>query len=129
MFLPADGKRGSGKRVWKTYPVIHEWSGDVELLILDETVLQTSQRSGDPVLKDIIEGCGQYIGLGRNRPRNNGWYGRFIVENFSQQMSFRRPASQRSATLHSTAYRFAPRLSASQLNATFYSEFLHRCAT
>jgi hypothetical protein len=82
LFLPSDGKRGSGSRVWKTLPFIPEWSGDVELIVLDETVLQTSQRSGNPVLQDIIEACGQYIGLGRFRPRNNGWYGRFTVENF-----------------------------------------------
>jgi hypothetical protein len=79
-FLPADGRRGSGKRVWKTYPTIANWSGMVELLILDETVLQTSMRTGNTVLQDILEGAGQYIGLGRFRPRNNGWYGRFTIE-------------------------------------------------
>ena len=82
LFLPSDGKPGSGKRVWKRYPVIHYWSGEVELIILDETVLQTSAHTGNPVLQDICEGAGQYIGLGRFRPRNNGHYGRFIIENF-----------------------------------------------
>jgi hypothetical protein len=85
LFLPADGRRGSGKRVWKTYPVLPEWEGDVELIVLDETVLQTSRASGNPVLQDIVEGAGQFIGLGRFRPRNNGYYGRFIVENFALQ--------------------------------------------
>jgi hypothetical protein len=83
LFLPADGKRGSGKRVWKTYPVLHQWSGDVELIILDETVLQTSHRSGNTILQDIVEGAGQFIGLHRFRPRKNGWYGRFVVTNFA----------------------------------------------
>jgi len=83
LFLPADGRRGSGKRVWKTYPVIHTWQGDVELIILDETVLQTSLRSNNPILQDIVEGAGQYIGLGRFRPRNNGHYGRFTVSRFA----------------------------------------------
>ena len=83
LFLPADGKRGSGKRVWKTYPVLHQWSGDVELIILDETVLQTSHRSGNAILQDIVEGAGQFIGLHRFRPRKNGWYGRFVVTNFA----------------------------------------------
>jgi hypothetical protein len=82
LFLPADGRRGSGKRVWKTYPILPEWSGDVELVILDETVLQTSKRTGNPVLQDIAESAGQFIGLGRFRPKNNGWYGRFTVEDF-----------------------------------------------
>jgi hypothetical protein len=84
LFLPADGRSGSGKRVWKYYPFIPEWEGDVELIVLDETVNQTSQRTGNPVLHDIVEGAGQYIGLGRFRPRNNA-YGRFIVDNFTLQ--------------------------------------------
>jgi hypothetical protein len=83
LFLPADGRRGSGKRVWKTYPLIAEWGGDVEFIVLDETVLQTSRTTNNPVLQDIAEGAGQYIGLGRFRPRNNGFYGRFIVDNFT----------------------------------------------
>ena len=82
LFLPSDGKRGSGKRVWKTYPTLLEWGGDVEVVILDETVLQTSQRSGNPILQDICEGAGQFIGFGRFRPRQNGWYGRFTIEDF-----------------------------------------------
>jgi len=82
LFLPSDGVRGSGKRVWKRYPIIPEWGGEVELIVLDETVLQTSRATNNPVLQDIVEGAGQYIGLGRFRPRNNGFYGRFIVEDF-----------------------------------------------
>ncbi len=83
LFLPADGRRGSGKRIWKQYPFIPEWDGDVELIVLDETVLQTSRSSGNPVLQDIVEGAGQFIGLGRFRPRNNGYYGRFTIETFA----------------------------------------------
>jgi hypothetical protein len=82
LFLPADGRRGSGKRVWKQYPIIPEWGGNVEIIVIDETVLQTSRVTGNPVLQDICEGAGQYIGLGRFRPRNNGFYGRFLIENF-----------------------------------------------
>jgi hypothetical protein len=82
LFLSADGRPGSGSRVWKTYPVIHEWGGLCEFIILDEVVLQSSRTSGNPVLQDIVEGAGQYIGLGRFRPRKRGYYGRFVVENF-----------------------------------------------
>jgi hypothetical protein len=82
LFLPADGRRGSGKRVWKTYPLIaNPWGGVVELIIVDETVLQTSVRNTDhTVLEEVVNGAGQYIGLGRFRPRQNGWYGRFTIE-------------------------------------------------
>lgn len=83
LFLSPTGKRGAGgTRVWKHYPIIREWKGDAELIVLDETVLQTSERTGRSVLEDIVEGAGQYIGLGRFRPRNNGYYGRFAIENF-----------------------------------------------
>src|SRR5262245_41948837 len=71
LFLPSNSKRGGGSRVWKTYPCIPEWDGNVELIVLDETVLQTSRTSGNPVLQDIAESAGQFIGLGRFRPRNN----------------------------------------------------------
>jgi hypothetical protein len=82
LFLPADGKRGSGKRVWKTYPCLPEWGGDVEVIVLDETSLQTSRQTGNTVLQDIVEGAGQFVGIGRFRPLNNGYYGRFSVEGF-----------------------------------------------
>jgi hypothetical protein len=72
LFQPADGKRGSGKRVEKCYPIIHEWSGAVTFLILDETITED-------VFRQVLEGAGQFIGIGRFRPRNNGFYGRFKV--------------------------------------------------
>lgn len=71
LFLPSDGKRGGGKRVWKCYPVIHQWEGKVTVIVLDEMV--------KPVVEDYLTGAGRYIGIGRFRPRNNGFYGRFTV--------------------------------------------------
>lgn len=83
LFLPADGRRGSGKRVWKTYPFVFPWKGIVEVIVLDETVLHTSQRDkSKSVLQEIVEGSGQYIGIGRFRPRQNGYYGRFGIDDF-----------------------------------------------
>lgn len=83
LLLPSDGRRGSGRRVWKTYPILYQWGGEVELLILDETVLQTSVRLADKVvLEEVLYAAGQYIGLHRFRPRNNGRYGRFMVSDF-----------------------------------------------
>lgn len=73
LFVPSDGIRGSGKRVDKCFPVIHQWGGDVTFYILDETVTED-------VFKNILEQAGKFIGIGRFRPRNNGFYGRFTVE-------------------------------------------------
>lgn len=73
LFLPADGKRGSGKRVWKNMPIIHAWEGKVTFVILDENITQ-------PVFTKILEESGKFIGVGTFRPRQNGMYGRFSVE-------------------------------------------------
>lgn len=73
LFLPADGKRGSGKRVWKNMPIIHEWSGEVEFLVLDENIVES-------VFTRVLEESGKFIGVGTFRPRQNGMFGRFSVE-------------------------------------------------
>lgn len=72
LFVPADGKRGSGKRVEKCFPVISHWSGDVTFYVLDETITPD-------VFSKHLEEAGKFIGVGRFRPRNNGFYGRFKV--------------------------------------------------
>lgn len=72
LFVPADGKRGSGKRVEKCFPIIHEWAGAVRFLILDEIITKE-------VFHKVLTGAGQFIGIGRFRPRNNGFYGRFQI--------------------------------------------------
>jgi hypothetical protein len=76
LFVPADGKRGSGKRVKKCFPFIQNWKGDVEFLILDETITEE-------VFRYHLEQAGSFIGIGRFRPRNNGFYGRFMVEDLA----------------------------------------------
>jgi hypothetical protein len=53
--------------------VIHEWGGNVEFLIIDETIT-------NDVFTSVIKQAGAFIGIGRFRPRNNGFYGRFTVE-------------------------------------------------
>ncbi|CCJ07097.1 hypothetical protein [Methylocystis sp. SC2] len=80
LFLPSDGRRGGPKRVMKYYPIIPEWEADAEFIIVDETVLQSSLKDKSrTVFQDVLEGAGQFIGIGRFRPRNNGYYGRFEV--------------------------------------------------
>jgi len=73
LFVPSDGRRGGSKRVSKWFPTIAEWNGTVEFLILDETITED-------VFAEVIDQAGKFIGVGRFRPRNNGYYGRFTVE-------------------------------------------------
>lgn len=85
LFVPASGKRGDGKRVWRTFPLIRQWSGTVVFMVLDEVILQTYADTTKPVFQHVLEQAGQIIGIGRFRPRNNGYYGRFIVEGMEVQ--------------------------------------------
>lgn len=73
LFVPADGKRGGSKRVWKWFPVIEEWSGKVNFHIFDELI-------SNEVFETHLIDAGQFIGIGFFRPRNNGYFGRFSVE-------------------------------------------------
>ena len=76
LFVPSDGKRGGGKRVDKCFPTIQEWRGEVTFFVLDETITE------DVFLNHLTQ-AGQFIGIGRFRPRNNGFYGRFAVDGVS----------------------------------------------
>lgn len=75
LFVPADGKRGGGKRVFKTFPVLREWRTQASLYIFDPVI------KPEKVLEYLVH-AGKFIGMGRFRPRNNGFYGRFTIENF-----------------------------------------------
>jgi hypothetical protein len=72
LFVPADGRRGSGKRVSKCFPLVQSWSGEVTFHVLDNMITQ-------PVFETHLREAGNFIGIGRFRPRNNGYYGRFKV--------------------------------------------------
>ena len=77
LFVPADGRRGGGKRVWKTFPVIPSWTGVTEIIILDPVLTDKPAK-----VEEYLKHAGRFIGMGRFRPRNNGFYGRFTVEKF-----------------------------------------------
>lgn len=68
----ADGKRNSGTRVPRKFPVIREWDAKAVFYVLDETITQS-------VFTRYLEEAGKFIGIGRFRPRNGGFYGRFHV--------------------------------------------------
>lgn len=72
LFVPSEGVRGGGKRVWKCFPLINQWKGTVRFMILDDTIT-------DAVFEKHLKEAGNFIGIGRFRPRNNGYYGRFRV--------------------------------------------------
>ena len=69
----SDGVRGSGKRVPRRFPVMPEWSSEFELFILDPIITE-------PVLREMLNIAGLFIGIGRFRPEKGGTNGRFRVE-------------------------------------------------
>ena len=73
LFVPANGMRGNGKRVWRCFPRISNWEGQVKFVVLDETMTRD-------VFFEQLQQAGAFVGIGRFRPRNNGYYGRFSVE-------------------------------------------------
>lgn len=75
VFVPSDGKAGSGSRVWKRFPRLSpgEWDGVVEFIVIDEQITES-------VFVKTIQEAGSFIGVGRFRPQNSGYYGRFNVK-------------------------------------------------
>jgi hypothetical protein len=66
------GKSG-GKVVIRIYPMVNEWSAEVEFHIIDDVITPD-------VFKQVAEIAGRNIGIGRFRPQNGGFNGRFTVE-------------------------------------------------
>jgi hypothetical protein len=75
LFVPSDGIRGSGKRVWKHFPVIHTWETEITIFILDNTITRE-------IFERYFEEAGKFIGLGFFRPGRGGTKGRFSVSKF-----------------------------------------------
>jgi hypothetical protein len=73
IYANADGKRGSGKRVWRIFPTIPKWEGTARFVIFDDAITK------EVFERHLIE-AGRYVGVGRFRAENGGLYGRFQVE-------------------------------------------------
>jgi hypothetical protein len=73
LFVPSDGKRGGGKRVWKYFPRIDEWSGKVTFFLFDDVITED-------IFRQVLAASGMLVGIGRFRPQNCGFYGRFSVK-------------------------------------------------
>ena len=79
LFVPSNGRRGDGTRVERVFPLIPEWEADVTIHIIDETITED-------VLARHLREAGMLIGVGRFRPRNNGFYGRFTLVSLDEEM-------------------------------------------
>lgn len=73
IYSNADGVRGSGKRVYRRFPIMAPWSASFQALILDPEITQD-------VFRRHLEVAGKYRGIGRWRPEKGGQNGRFVIE-------------------------------------------------
>lgn len=74
----ADGVRGSGKRVKRSFPVIPKWAATAEFTVLDDTVTPE-------VFERTLTAAGMGIGIGRFRAEKGGLNGRFRPTKFYWQ--------------------------------------------
>lgn len=73
LFVPSDGIPGSGKRVMKCFPVVHQWGGDVTVHVVDDEIT--------PQIFEKVAGLAfSLVGVGRFRPEKRGVYGRAAVK-------------------------------------------------
>lgn len=76
LFVPSDGRAGGGKRVYKRFPRIDGWQGELMIYVFDDLIPEA-------VFRKVLESSGQLVGIGRFRPQSRGFYGRYTVESFS----------------------------------------------
>jgi len=78
VFVNSNGQRGGGTRVWRTFPLIEQWSGDLQIVVIDQLITEE-------VLREHLECAGLLIGIGRFRPENRGFYGRFKLKSLREE--------------------------------------------
>lgn len=78
IYSNADGVRGSGKRVYRRFPVLAPWTAKFEVLILDPEITRD-------VFQRMLEVAGKFRGIGRWRPEKGGQNGRFAIDNLEWQ--------------------------------------------
>lgn len=75
--VPSDGMTGGTKRVPKAFPQVKDWTGTVDVSVLDDLI------SKDVLLRHLTE-AGNFIGLGAMRVANGGISGRFKVVSINE---------------------------------------------
>lgn len=73
VYANADGIRGSGRRVFRRFPLIDSgWTTSIEIHVIDDELPES-------VVEKCLAEAGNLIGLGRFRPERGGYLGRFDV--------------------------------------------------
>lgn len=84
VYCDAQGRKGStGGRVWRRFPIIHEWGGTVTYTVLDDQI-------PEEIFRQHMDAAGAICGLGRWRAGVGGQNGRYVVRDFKWK-NFARP--------------------------------------
>jgi hypothetical protein len=74
LFLDANGKSMQGStRVKRCMPRLTTWTAAGVIHVVDEVITET-------VLEQALTDAGKFVGIGRFRPQNGGFYGRFVLD-------------------------------------------------
>lgn len=73
LFVPSNGQHGSGSRVPRIFPTLHQWVMQGDVLVFDGKITEKQ-------LRDHLEAMGRFIGFGAMRAENGGINGRFLIE-------------------------------------------------
>lgn len=65
-------------RILRNRPMFDQWSVDFQIQIDTDLV-------GERLIRDVLEGAGNYVGVGDFRPQRKGQYGRFRVVSWAKQ--------------------------------------------
>lgn len=76
LFVPSTGAKGAGSRVWRTFPIIHKWGGQVTVHVVDDQITPD-------VFEKTIRAAFKFVGIGRFRPEKGGFYGRAEVRSIT----------------------------------------------
>lgn len=73
LFVNSTGVRGTGKRVWKTFPTVDTWKAVATFTVLADEI-------PPHVFKETLDYAGLFVGIGQFRPEVGGYFGRFEAE-------------------------------------------------
>ena len=79
LFVPSDGKRGSGKRVDRIFPTVHDWR------VIGAAMYVYDGKIDDETTHEHLVAMGKFVGFGSMRVENGGVNGRFLIENFTTE--------------------------------------------
>jgi len=85
LFVPSDGKKGGGTRVYRLFPIVREgWVTTCSIMVMDPILLSGGDNN-DPCYKvrEYLKHMATFNGLGSFAPRVGGYYGRYVVSNWN----------------------------------------------